>query len=68
VHRRGRARVGRLVRCSLHAGTVRFAVALNAAARRALRTHRRLVVTAKITVESPQGVRESATRRLVLRP
>lgn len=67
-HRHGPVLAGHLVRRGLHAGRLRFAVALNAAARRALRAHKRLKLTVRVTVTSPRSVRASATRTVLLRP
>ena len=64
----GRVLVGRLVRRGLHAGTVRFGVALDAAARRALHAHKRLKLTVSVAVTSPRGIRATATRTVLLRP
>lgn len=57
-------RIGSLVRRALPAGRVRFAVALDAAARRALRRRRRLDVTVGITISSGKGARVSVTRHV----
>jgi plastocyanin len=62
------ARVGRLVRSSLHAGRVSFAVALNARGRRALHRHHRLALTVRIVLTPPQGTPSTITRRIVLHP
>jgi plastocyanin len=67
--RNGRAaqtRVGRLVRLSLPAGLVSFKVSLNPKARRALRAHRRLPLTVKVTLTPKQGAAVTATRTVVL--
>ena len=61
-----RVRVGRLVRASLPAGTVSFRVAVNAKARRALRAHRRLALTVKISLTNTQGSIATSTRSVVL--
>jgi hypothetical protein len=66
ARRGGPVRVG-LLRTSLHAGTVRFSVALNAAGRRALARHGRLAVTVKLSLVSPSGAHAAATRQVVLR-
>jgi hypothetical protein len=65
--RTGLVRVGRLVRGPLAAGTVRFAVQLNATAKRALRRHRQLQLTVKLAVRSPRATPLSATRMVRLR-
>jgi hypothetical protein len=61
-----RLRVGRLVRPSLKAGRVSFAVPLNATGRAALRRHRRLAVTVKITLTRARGAAATVTRRVVV--
>jgi plastocyanin len=66
ARRGGPVRIG-LLRTSLHAGIVRFSVALNGAGKRALSRHRRLAVTVKLSLVSPRGARASATRQVVLR-
>jgi plastocyanin len=68
AHHARAVRVGRLVRSSLHAGRVPFSVALNARARRGLRTHRRLALTAKIVLTPATGAAVGVTRSIVLRP
>jgi hypothetical protein len=55
-------RVGRLVRSSLYAGTTSFTVPLNAKGKAALRRHRRLALTVKITVTPLHGAAVTATR------
>jgi plastocyanin len=59
-------RVGRLVRSSLYAGNVSFAVPLTAKAKSALRRHRRLALTVKIALTPPHGAPVSTTRSVVL--
>jgi plastocyanin len=49
------ARVGRLIRSSVSAGKVSFVVKLDAQARRALKRHRRLALTVKITLTPTHG-------------
>jgi hypothetical protein len=63
-----RVRVGHLVRASLRAGRVHFALRLDGAARRALRRHRRLRVTMSLALASPAGDRVSTSRQVVVRP
>jgi plastocyanin len=62
-----RVRVGRLVRGSLSPGRLSFAVKLNARARSALRRHRRLALTVKITLTPLAGTPTRMTRGVVLR-
>jgi plastocyanin len=57
--------VGRLVRASVPAGRVRFAVALSAPGRRALRRRRRLALTVKITL-TPTAAAAAVVRRTVM--
>jgi plastocyanin len=59
-------RVGRLVRTSLYAGTTSFTVPLNAKGKAALRRHRRLALTVKVTLTPPHGAAVTVTRRVVL--
>jgi plastocyanin len=66
LRRPPRVRVGRLVRASVNAGTVSFAVALSAKARHALAIHRRLAVTVTIVLAPPHGAALSATRTVVV--
>jgi plastocyanin len=61
-------RVGKLERGSLAAGTVRFAVALNARAKRALARRGHLVLTVEITLTPPGGHSAKLERSVVLRP
>jgi hypothetical protein len=60
----GHRRVGSLVRRALPTGRLRFAVALDAAARRALHVRRHLDVTVGITISSGKGARTSVTRHV----
>jgi plastocyanin len=62
------ARVGRLVRSSLHAGKLSFSVPVNARARGALARHRRLTLTVKIVLTPLQGSPTSTTRNIALHP
>jgi plastocyanin len=66
THRPAQVRVGRLVRAALHAGTVSFAVPLNAKAKHALAIHRRLALPVTIVLTPPQGSAVTVTRRVVL--
>ncbi|HXB37621.1 MAG TPA: hypothetical protein VNU75_07945 [Acidimicrobiales bacterium] len=61
------SRVGRLVRSSAPAGTVSFTVALDAAAKRALRRHHKLALVVKIVLTPVHGTAVTLTRSLVLR-
>jgi plastocyanin len=63
----GLARVGRLVRGSVPAGTVPFRVSLQSVALRALRRHRHMTLTVTITISPPQGGTVLLSRRLLLR-
>ncbi len=60
-----RVRVGRLVRSSLSAGVVSFAVPLTAKARSALRRHRRLALTVQIVLTPVHGTAVTVTRSVV---
>lgn len=60
----GHRRAGGVGRTALPAGRVRFAVALDAAARRALHRRHRLDVSVEITISSGKGARASVTRRV----
>jgi hypothetical protein len=62
----GLVRVGRLVRGLVRAGVVRFSVALDAAASRALSRGGRLTLTVRISVVSVHGVRVFVTRHVTL--
>ncbi len=59
-------RVGRLVHSSLQAGSVHFSVPLNAKGKAALRRHRRLTLTVKLTLTTLHGTAETATRSVAL--
>lgn len=63
----GQVRVGRLVRLSLPAGSVSFSVPLSAKGKAALRRHRRLTLTVKITLTPLHGAATTITRVVVLR-
>jgi plastocyanin len=52
---KGTVRVGRLIRSSLGAGRVRFAVGLRRVARRALQRRGRLPLTVRLTITPPGG-------------
>jgi hypothetical protein len=60
------ARIGRLVRSSLTAGSVPFSVPLTAKGKAALRRHRRLLLTAKITLTPLHGAAVRITRSVVV--
>jgi plastocyanin len=59
-------RVGRLVRSSLHAGTVSFTVPLGAKAKGALRSRRRLSLTVRIRLTPAHGSAVTITRTVLL--
>jgi hypothetical protein len=61
-----RVRVGRLVRSSLQAGSVSFSVPLSAKGKAALRRHRRLALTVKITLTPLRSAAVTVTRVVVL--
>jgi plastocyanin len=61
-----RVRVGRLVRSSLYAGTTSFTVPLNAKGKAALRRHRRLALTVKLTLTPLHGAAVTVTRGVVV--
>jgi hypothetical protein len=61
-------RVGKLERDSLVAGTVRFAVALNARAKRALARRGHLALTVEITLTPPGARAAKLERGVVMRP
>ena len=63
---RAQTRIGRLVRSSLSAGVVHFTVALNARAKRALRSHRRFALTVAVTLTPVRGSAVRTRRSLVL--
>ncbi len=60
-----RVRVGRLVRGSVSAGKLSFAVKLNAKARSALKRHRRLALAVKITLTPVHGEPLTVPRSVV---
>jgi len=60
-----RVRVGRLIRSSVPAGRLSFSVKLDAKARRALKRHRRLALTVKITLAPLYGEPFSVTRTVI---
>jgi hypothetical protein len=60
-------RIGRLVRSSLKAGNVPFSVPLTAKGKAALRRHRRLALTVKITLTPLHGAAVTITRSVVVR-
>jgi hypothetical protein len=60
-------RVGRLVRSSLGAGSVSFAVSLNAEGKATLRRHRHLALTVKVTLTPLHGTAVTVTRGVVVR-
>jgi len=68
--RRGGAlvRVGRLTKSAVKPGTIRFGVALNAAAKRAVRSQGRLTVAVEVTLQAPGRSPVSVTRRVLLKP
>jgi hypothetical protein len=59
-------RVGRLMRSSLRAGSVSFSVPLSAKGKAALRRHRRLALTVKITLTPLHGAAVTVTRSVVV--
>jgi hypothetical protein len=59
-------RVGRLVHTSLKAGNVSFSVPLSAKGKAALRRHRRLALTVKITLTPQHGVAVTVIRSVVV--
>jgi hypothetical protein len=59
-------RVGRLVRSSLYAGTTSFTVPLSARGKAALRRHRRLALTVKITLAPLHGAAVTVTHTVVV--
>jgi hypothetical protein len=61
-----RVRVGRVIRSSLQAGAVSFAVPLTAKAKSALRRHRRLALTVQIVLTPVHGAALTITRSVVL--
>lgn len=61
----GNARVGRFVRSSVSAGRTSFSVKLDTKARRALKRHKRLVLTVKIVITPSYGEPKSIARSVV---
>jgi hypothetical protein len=61
------AAVGKLVRSSLHAGKLTFVLPLSVKGKAALRRHRRLTLTLKITLTPLHGAAVTVTRGIVLR-
>jgi plastocyanin len=59
-------RVGRLVRGSLTAGRLSFAVRLDARARAAVRRHRRLTLTVKVILTPVSGKEVTVTRTVIV--
>jgi plastocyanin len=60
------ARVGRLVRFSLHAGKLTFALPLSAKGKAALRHHHKLALTVKLTLTPQHGAAVTVTRDVVV--
>ncbi len=60
------AAVGKLVRSSLRVGKLTFALSLSAKGRAALRRHRRLALTVKITLTPLHGAAVTVTRGVVV--
>lgn len=60
------APVGKLVRSSLHAGKFTFALPLSTKGKAALRRHRRLTLTVKITLKPQHGAAVTVTRGIVI--
>jgi plastocyanin len=60
------ARVGRLVRFSLHAGKLTFALPLSAKGKAALRHHHKLALTVKLTLTPQHGAAVTVTRGVVV--
>ena len=60
------AAVGKLVRSSLRAGKLTFVLSLSAKGRAALRRHRRLALTVKITLTPLHGAAVTVTRGIVV--
>ena len=61
------APLGKLVRSSLHAGNLTFALPLRTEGKSTLRRHRRLALTVKITLTPPHGTAMTVTRAVVVR-
>jgi plastocyanin len=66
--RSSRLRVGRLVRSAAPAGSVSFTVALDAAAKRALRHRHKLALTARIVLTPAHDAAVTIARSVLLRP
>jgi plastocyanin len=64
--RPAQVRVGRLVRSSLQAGSVSFAVLLSAKGKAALRRHQRLALTVKVTLTPQHGAAVTLTRVVLM--
>jgi hypothetical protein len=62
------ASVGKLVRSSLHAGGITFALPIGAKAKAVLRRHPRLTLAVKITLTPLHGAAMTVTRGVVARP
>jgi plastocyanin len=62
----GLVRVGRLMKTGIKAGTVRFAVSLDAAAKRAQRNHGSLKIVVEVAVRSPRGTTGSLMRNVLI--
>jgi plastocyanin len=60
------ARVGRLVRFSLHTGKLTFALPLSAKGKAALRHHHKLALTVKLTLTPQHGAAVTVTRDVVV--
>ena len=60
------APAGKLLRSSLHAGKLTFALPLSAKGKAALRRHRRLTLTVKITLTPQHGAAVTITRGVVV--
>ncbi len=60
------APVAKLVRSSLHTGKLTFALPLSTKGKAALRRHRRLILTVKITLTPPRGAAVTVTRGVVV--
>jgi plastocyanin len=66
--KRSRVRVGRWVESSPARGSVTFSVALDARARRALRSERKLTVTVAVALTQPDGKRLTCSAKALIRP
>jgi plastocyanin len=67
VKRSSSSRVGRLVRAAAPVGKISFTVALDAAAKRALRRHHKLALTARIVLTPAHGAAVTIVRSVLLR-